>query len=40
MLVESNGVDLFGPEIVTRYEETLLRSEAGGVKIQALLFCK
>ena len=40
MLVESRDVDPFGPEIVARYEETLLRSEAAGVKIRALLFCK
>ena len=40
ILVGSNGVDPFGPEIVTMYEEVLLRSEAAGVKIRALLFCK
>jgi len=40
VLVGSNGVNPFGPGIVTRYEETLLRSEAAGVKIRALLFCK
>jgi hypothetical protein len=40
VLVGSSGMDPFEPEIVTRYEETLLRSEAAGVKIQALLFCK
>lgn len=40
VLVDPRGVDPFGPEIVTRHEETLLRSEAAGVKIRALLFCK
>ena len=40
VLVEPRGVDPFGVEIVPRYEETLLRSEAAGVKIRALLFCK
>jgi len=40
VLVASNGVDPFEPDIVARFEDTLLRSEAAGVKIQALLFCK
>jgi len=40
VLVESNEVDPFGPEIVALYEEALLRSKAAGVKIRALLFCK
>lgn len=40
VLVGSNGMDPFGPEVVTQYEEVLLKSEAAGVKIRALLFCK
>lgn len=40
VLVESNEFDPFGSEIVTQYEEMLLRSQAAGVEIRALLFCK
>lgn len=40
VLVGPNGMDPFGPEIVAQYEEVLLKSEAEGVKIRALLFCK
>jgi hypothetical protein len=40
VLVASNGVDPFEIEVVARYEDTLLRSNAAGVKIRALFFCK